>query len=132
MAKQRGGRAWSVPPSAFIGLVEDALAERQRSITLAMLGEIVLRAPVDTGRFLANNIVSIGSPVYYSLDAYDKSGRETVAKGESALSGLEPYTVTFIQNNLAYAGALEDGHSRQAPAGIYGIAFYGATQAFNK
>ena len=100
MAKQRGGRAWSVPPSAFIGLVEDALVERHRSITLAMLGDIVLRAPVDTGRFLANNIVSIGSPVYYSLDAYDKTGRETVANGESVLSGLEPYTVTYIQNNL--------------------------------
>lgn len=132
MAKQKGGRAWSVPPSAFLGVVEEDLAERHRAITLAMLGQIVLRAPVDTGRFLANNIVSIGSPVYYSLDAYDKSGRETVAKGESVLSGLEPYTVTYIQNNLAYAGALEDGHSRQAPAGIYGIAFYGVTQAYDK
>ncbi|CAM3893846.1 hypothetical protein CCOS865_02228 [Pseudomonas reidholzensis] len=132
MARQRGGRGWSAPPTAFVGVVEEALAERHRAITLAMLGEIVLRAPVDTGRFVANNIVSIGSPVYYSLDAYDKTGRDTVASGESALSGLQPYTVTYIQNNLVYAGALEDGHSRQAPAGIYGIAFYGVTQAFNK
>lgn len=132
MARQRGGRGWSVPPTAFAGVVDEALAERHRAITLAMLGEIVLRAPVDTGRFVANNIVSIGSPVFYSLDAYDKSGRETIANGESALSGLQPYTITYIQNNLVYAGALEDGHSRQAPAGIYGIAFYGVTQAFDK
>ena len=132
MARQRGGRGWSVPPTAFAGLVEEDLVERHRAITLAMLGQIVLRAPVDTGRFIANNIVSIGSPVYYSLDAYDKTGRDTVTKGESVLSGLQPYTVTYIQNNLVYAGALEDGHSRQAPAGIYGIAFYSAIQAYDK
>ena len=125
-------KGWSVPPSLFMDEVEDALVERIRAIATAMHGEIISRSPVDTGRFRRNNIVSIGSPVFYSLDAYDKSGRETVARGESVLSGLEPYTVTFIQNNLAYAGALEDGHSRQAPAGIYGIAFYGVKQAYDK
>ncbi|VVO05870.1 hypothetical protein PS834_03051 [Pseudomonas fluorescens] len=132
MARQRGGRAWSTPPSLFSGVIAEAVAERQRSIVMAIMGEIVLRAPVDTGRFLANNIVSIGSPVYYSLDDYDKTGQATISRAESALSGLQPFTVTYIQNNLVYAGPLEDGHSRQAPAGIYGIAFYGVTQAYTK
>ncbi|WP_312831986.1 HK97 gp10 family phage protein [Pseudomonas lactis] len=132
MSRQRGGRAWSTPPSVFSGVIREAIVERHRAIVLAMMGEIVLRAPVDTGRFLANNIVSIGSPVYYSLDEYDKTGRETISRAESALSGLQPFTVTYIQNNLVYAGPLEDGHSRQAPAGIYGIAFYGVTQAYTK
>lgn len=112
--------------------VEQAVATRHRAIAMAMLSEIVLRAPVDTGRFLANNIVSIGAPVYYSVDEYDKSGQGTLAKAESVLSGLQPYTVTFTQNNLIYAGALEDGHSKQALAGVYGIAFYGVTQAYSK
>ena len=132
MARGRAGRSWSVPPSLFMDEVEQAVATRHRAIAMAMLSEIVLRAPVDTGRFLANNIVSIGAPVYYSVDEYDKSGQGTLAKAESVLSGLQPYTVTFTQNNLIYAGALEDGHSKQALAGVYGIAFYGVTQAYSK
>jgi hypothetical protein len=132
MARQSGGRSWSALPSVFLGLVEQAVVERHKAIVLAMMGEIILRAPVDTGRFLANNIVSIGAPVYYSIDAIDKTGQETRAKAEAELAALKPYTVTYTQNNLIYAGPLEDGHSRQAPAGIYGIAFYGVSQGFSK
>lgn len=130
--RPRTSRAWSIPPTAFVDRVAQEVADRQRRITIAMLGQIVLRAPVDTGRFLANNIVSVGAPVFYSVDAYDKTGGETIAKGETVVSGLRPYTVTYIQNNLIYAGPLEDGHSRQAPAGIYGIAFHEVAQAYNE
>jgi len=41
----------------------------------------------------------------------------------AALSGLEPYTQVFIQTNLPYAERLEQGHSGQAPDGLYELAF---------
>lgn len=126
MAKSRG---WSTPPSIFTGLVEEALTQRVRVIALAMLNEIVLRSPVDTGRFRGNNIVSVGGPVYTTTENLDKSGGETIQRGLSAMSGLEPYTQVFIQNNLPYAGPLEDGHSKQAPAGIYAVSFNSVSQA---
>lgn len=128
MAKNRG---WSTPPSMFTGVVEEQLSQRVRVIAMAMLNEIVLRSPVDTGRFRGNNIVSVGGPVYTTTENLDKSGGETIQRGLSAMSGLEPYTQVFIQNNLPYAGPLEDGHSKQAPAGIYAVSFNGVSQAYS-
>ncbi|MCO7526393.1 HK97 gp10 family phage protein [Pseudomonas asiatica] len=128
MAKNRG---WSTPPSMFTGVVEEQLSQRVRVIAMAMLNEIVLRSPVDTGRFRGNNIVSVGSPVYTSTDNVDKSGGETIQRGLSAMSGLEPYTQVFIQNNLIYSVELERGHSQQAPAGIYAVSFNSVSQAYS-
>jgi len=123
--------SWSVPPSLFADVVEEDLTKRVRTIALAMLQEIVLRSPVDTGRFRNNNIVSIVSPVYASTVETDASGAGTISRGTAAMSGLEPYTTVFIQNNLPYAQRLEDGHSKQAPpGGIYAASFHGVSQAF--
>lgn len=128
MAKSRG---WSTPPSLFAGVVEEALTQRVRVIALALLNEIVLRSPVDTGRFLGNNIVSVGAPVYASSESLDPSGSETIQRGLSMMSGLEPYTQVYIQNNLPYATALEDGHSKKAPGGVYAVSFNGVSQAYS-
>lgn len=123
--------SWSVPPSLFADVVEEDLTKRVRTIALAMLQEIVLRSPVETGRFRNNNNVSIVSPVYASTVETDASGAGTISRGAAAMSGLEPYTTVFIQNNLPYAQRLEDGHSKQAPpGGIYAASFHGVSQAF--
>lgn len=121
---------WSVPPSLFMDRVEEDLKERIRAIATAMLGEVVSRSPVDTGRFRRNNIVSIGEPVFTTTLELDPDGAETKAMGIAALSALKPYTVVYIQNNLPYAERLENGHSKQAPAGIYGITFIGVSEDF--
>ncbi|HDS0956557.1 hypothetical protein PshuTeo2_36160 [Pseudomonas hunanensis] len=124
-------RGWSTPPSLFAGVVEEQLSQRVRVIAIALLNEIVLRSPVDTGRFRGNNIVSVGAPVYTSTANADKSGGETIQRGLSVMTGLEPYTQVFIQNNLPYAVPLEDGHSQQAPAGIYAVSFSSVSQAYS-
>lgn len=128
MAKSRG---WSTPPSLFSNVIEEELSKRVRVIAMAMLNEIVLRSPVDTGRFRGNNIVSVGAPVYISTVNVDPTGAETINQGLSAMTGLEPFTQVFIQNNLPYAVPLEDGHSKQAPAGIYAVSFHGVSQAYS-
>lgn len=128
MANSRG---WSTPPSLFIEVIEQNIQLRIRIIAMAMLNEIILRSPVDTGRFRGNNILSIGSPVYTSTTDVDPSGGSTISRGLSAMSGLEPFTQVFIQNNLQYAVPLEDGHSKQAPAGIYAVSFNGVSQAYS-
>ncbi|MHB9798476.1 HK97 gp10 family phage protein [Pseudomonas sp. MT3] len=112
--------------------VEANVVQRQSDMTMEALREIVEHAPVDTGRFVANNIVSIGEPVFYSLNAFDKDGHETIAKGYAELAHLVPYSVIYIQNNLIYAGALEDGHSGQAPGGVYGVAHIAVSAKFTK
>ncbi|PRA53172.1 MULTISPECIES: hypothetical protein [Pseudomonas] len=128
MAKSRG---WTTPPSLFADVVEEDLVKRVRVIAMAMLNEIVLRSPVDTGRFRGNNIVSVGAPVYTTTANIDPSGADTISRGLSAMTGLEPFTQVFVQNNLIYSVPLENGHSAQAPAGIYGVAFAGVSQAYS-
>lgn len=139
------GRGWSTPPSAFAEVVEGALTQRARAIAMAMLGEIVSKSPVGSpslwksppppgytgGRFRGSHIVSIGAPVYAQTTKIDKNGTETVAEGGRQLSGLEPFTVIYIQTNLPYAERIEDGHSTQAPGGVYAVSFHGVSQAFS-
>lgn len=52
------------------------------------------------------------------LQEQDKSGSRTIARIVSELNSLEPFTVHYITNNTPYIIALEDGHSKQAPAGM--------------
>ncbi|MCU9528735.1 HK97 gp10 family phage protein [Pseudomonas mosselii] len=128
MAKSRG---WSTPPSLFAGVVEDQLALRVRTISAEILQLILLASPVDTGRFRGNNIVSIGAPVYTVSAAVDPDSGETFERGLSVMSGLAPFTQVFIQNNLPYAVPLEDGQSKKAPAGIYGVSFNSVAQKYS-
>lgn len=121
---------WTTPPTLFADQVDEEVARRVRVIAMAMLNEVVLRSPVDTGRFRGNNIVSIGAPVYAQTDKVDTSGGATISAGVAELSGLEPFTVVYIQNNLPYAERLENGHSKQAPSGIYELAFIGVSEAY--
>lgn len=123
-------KGWSVPPSLFMDVVEQELADRIRQIATAMHGEVISRSPVDTGRFKRNNIISVGAPVFATTEELDPDGSTTKADGIAALAGLKPYTVVYVQNNLPYAERLENGHSAQAPAGIYGITFIGVTEDF--
>ena len=139
------GRGWSTPPSAFAQVVEEDLKKRVRVIAMAMLNEIVLRSPVGNpdlwkrppppgyagGRFRGSHIVSIGEPVYTVTTKADPAGGETINRGAIQLSGLEPFTTVFIQTNLPYAERLEDGHSTQAPGGVYAVSFHGVSQAYS-
>ena len=121
---------WSIPPTAFIDQIENDLVKQARIIAMALLGKIVLSSPVDTGRFRGNTVVSIGSPILSNSDTVDKTGSATIAAGQAVLTGLKPYTVIYIQNNLPYAEKLENGHSKQASNGVFGLAFTGVAAAY--
>lgn len=121
---------WTTPPTLFADQIEADIATRVRVIAMAMLNEIIVRSPVDTGRFRGNNIVSIGSPVFSQSASVDPTGSSTISAGLNALTGLEPFTVVYIQNNLPYAERLENGWSDQAPGGVYGLAFAGVSEAY--
>jgi len=138
------GSGWSIPPTAFADLIDDEVGKRVRIIAMALLNEVVLRSPVGNpalwknppppgyvgGSFRGSHIVSIGSPVYAITNTIDPGGADTINRGMAALSGLEPYTVVYIQTNLPYAERIELGHSTQAPGGVYELAFVGVSEAY--
>ncbi|MFW1955879.1 hypothetical protein [Acinetobacter guillouiae] len=118
-------------PSQFTLQVLRDGSELQRKITAAMLQGVVLKSPVDTGTFRGNHRVSIGS-VDYTKDfqKIDKSGTTAIADGMAKVLSIQIGMRVFISNNLPYAVALENGHSGQAPLGIYSITFQSVTSRY--
>lgn len=105
----------------FAKTIPGKVTELQRKIVLEALKRVVLKTPVDTGRARGNWQVSIGSPAGTKLDVTDKAGGETITKGLAVLTGLSPYQIVFIDNNLEYIEFLEHGSSKQAPTGMLKI-----------
>jgi len=123
-------QGWDFDPSLFAGMVEEQVGMKVRAIAIQILTRIDLTAPVDTGRFRRNNMVSLVSPDYSVTDEVDPSGGIALQIGIGVISKAANYGVIYIQNNLSYAEALEDGHSKQAPTGVYANAFNGVSQAY--
>jgi len=100
-------------------LAVDDITEAVAGIGLLVLRGVVLKSPVDTGRFKGNWIVSSGSPSDETTEKTDKAGGVTIEQGAAVLNGY-PDTLPpiYVQNNLPYANRLENGHSKQAPNGM--------------
>lgn len=93
-----------------------------RKVAIEMLTRIVMRSPVDTGRFRANWTVSIGTRRYgFTTEDVDPSGRNTILEGVKVLTGYKAGPIIFLTNGLPYGRRLEDGWSQQAPSGFVAI-----------
>ena len=130
--------SWSKSLSGFADEQEKSLTAELRAKALQALTMIFERSPVGDatywlskppagyvgGRFRGNNIVTAGETTNRTDEVMDKSGNTAMTQGRAAIAATrEPFTYITIQNNLPYAEALENGHSRQAPLGIYSVTF---------
>lgn len=70
------------------------------------------------GRFRGNWQVTFGSPATDQLTNVDPSGSATIADGSNVLADAQVGTMIYLINNLPYSERLEDGWSKQAPAGM--------------
>ena len=125
--------------SRLLPLVCDALdADFEKLIRLSVLKvfeRIVRRSPVDTGTYRASHGITTGEPLEgegIRQGEYPEGGGEAGRSGRLAGEGWEEAKgwrwrlgdgVIYIYNNLPYAEKLEDGHSKQAPQGIYAVSF---------
>lgn len=123
-------KAWDIEPSIFAGMIEEDVGLKIRYIAIQILTAIDIAAPVDTVRFRNNNLVSLQHPDFGISDNVDPNGTIAVQRGIGVISKAANYGVIYIQNNLPYAEALENGHSQQAPTGVYANAFHGVLQAY--
>ena len=83
-----------------------------RATALAIDAALVTSSPVDTGRFRANWLASVGVERFDIVEvghADDKS---------ISLAGYRLGDAIYLQNNLPYGARLNQGHSKQAPAGF--------------
>lgn len=101
--------------------LRDATLEATKKIAMEVLSRVVLKSPVDTGRFRGNWTVSLNTPDLSVTDGVDPSGGTTIARGSSVITGMREPKVVYVANNLPYAERLENGHSKQAPAGMVAV-----------
>jgi len=94
-----------------------------QKLAMHALRGVVMKSPVDTGRFRGNWNVAVNHIDYSVTTAPDKSGGGVIAKGAALIAAAEPDQAIFISNNVPYAVALEFGHSKQAPAGVVALTF---------
>lgn len=82
-------------------------------------GAIVMRSPVDTGRFRSNWLSAYGAMDTSTNDALDKSGAASIGKLTATVNTLAAGQVFYFTNSLPYAQRLEyDAWSAQSPAGM--------------
>ena len=95
-------------------------------ITLDVVANLVEATPVDVGWARANWVPSIGTPFLQDLSGVEPTSSATsaaAASQQSAIGGVVAgYKLrsgsVFVSNNVPYITALNDGSSKQAPAGF--------------
>ncbi len=127
-----------LPLAEFAKELEVTLDLVLQRVALDLMGRIVLRTPVDTGRARSSWDLSIGSPSDWIPPELPGKGKRVAAKqsftssfagGQAQNAGLNTKSLStasaitsaqpiWIVSNLPYIEALENGHSKQAPVGM--------------
>lgn len=103
---------------AFGDKTEDKMTRAVRKIATDAFESCILMSPVDTGRFRGNWLTSVGSVPSGTTEAVDPSGAGAIQRAVMAASSMDAGDVIYMANNLPYAERLENGWSKQAPAGM--------------
>jgi len=88
----------------------------QDKLCLQALAGVVKKTPVDTGRARGNWQIAMAEPPEGESWVTDPIGI-----GMSKLRSFLPYSLVWIANNVPYIIWLEDGHSKQTPAGMVSV-----------
>ncbi len=94
----------------------------QRKVALDLLTELIVRSPVDTGRYRSNHQVGLGVADLTIDDPAEPSGAAALAEGGAVIARAPGDVDIVLSHSLPYAKPIEEGHSQQAPAGVYAVA----------
>ena len=123
--------SWKNKPTNFALEIEKVGDEHLRKVSAEMLQQVIVGSPVDTGVFRGNHRISVNSPdSTYDLSTADKGGSATQQEGNQKILQAKLGDLVYVQNNLPYAVALENGHSQQRPLGIYSVAFMNVSSKY--
>lgn len=127
-------KGWSIDPSDFMEVVEKDLTELQREIATTALQAIISGSPVDEGAYKGNHRVTVDEQtLLFDSERDDPIGTETLLEGAATIATVTgPYHNIVIQNNAPYGERLENGHSQQAPIGVYGVAFGDVVEKYGR
>lgn len=107
--------------------IAKAASDLATGTALTIVGDLAIKTPVDTSKAISNWQVALGnppagtiSPHYPGSDGstFSASAGETLAKAKLVLRTKKPGDSIYITNNLPYIKKLNDGSSKQEPAGF--------------
>lgn len=105
--------------------VPDVLVRVHRVLSIAALNGVVLKSPVDTGRFRGAWLTTIDIRTTSAPETTGSAGAaagRSINDGIGVIAGLTAFQNLIIQNNVEYGEELEDGASKtQAPAGMLSV-----------
>lgn len=100
-----------------------------RKTALELQSGMIERSPVDTGRFKSNFQCGIGA---INADTSAAPGSDAEGRTNTVLQGWKQGQTIWLTNSLPYAKRLEDGWSKQAPAGMVRLTVQNYSQALAK
>lgn len=103
-----------------------------RKVIFELFRRVILRSPVDTGRFRGNWYVGIGAMNGATDDGTDKTGAATVSRVSSGVMTFPLGQSIWLTNSLPYAQSLEYGYSKQAPAGMVRLSVAETTAKYGR
>lgn len=112
--------------AAYKNKVIGTLEKTVRAVTLVVDKTLADTTPVDTGRARANWLPSLNAPDTRQVEAGQKEDVGPV------LASYRIKDTIYISNNLPYIRRLNDGWSKQAPAGFVDRALAIAKRAVKK
>lgn len=108
--------------------VRENVEHLRRAVATEMLSTVVRATPVDTGKARSNWKVGIGVPDTDVQDPYSPgmklglsesaNASAAIAAGNAVIAMSSPDDVLYISNSVPYINRLNDGYSKQAPAGF--------------
>lgn len=103
--------------TGFVNRAQEALNKTTAEVETEVMTLVIMRSPVDTGRFRGNWQTSVGSAVTGEIERL--GAQPSIEEMRGVISALKGGRVSFLSNNLPYGHRLEfDGWSDQAPAGM--------------
>lgn len=115
--------AWKNKPSNFTLEVLKNADNHLKKIVGETLQQVITRSPVMDGEYRASHKVTLDSPQNAYEKGFDLSGNETLSEGLKVASTAKIGGLIYIQTLSPYGLALENGHSKQAPNGVYALSF---------
>lgn len=107
--------------------IDEAASKLAVDTALTIVGDLAFKTPVDTSQALSNWIVTLDNPSTQTVKPYfpgeggstqRASAAETINQARAILAKKKPGQKIYITNNLPYIRRLNDGYSKQAPAGF--------------
>lgn len=97
-----------------------------RKSVLELQTMMIERSPVDSGRFKSNWQAGLGTT---NTETSAAAGSDAESRTLAVLEGWRPGQTIFLSNSMPYAKRLEEGWSKQAPAGMVRLSVQAYGQA---